>query len=168
MPNAHSAFVSSVAFSPDGTNIVSGSEFSIKLWGVLPCAQAALAESLRGGWCVVWAPTLACVCVADGSTLAPVVELPDAHSGDVHSVAFSPDGTKIVLGTSDNSIIVHAWMAALPSRISLSNTLFEHTSASGKEAVRSIGVFHLSEPLLIVQTPLRSSVVPSLPRGSCT
>jgi WD40 repeat protein len=46
VPNAHSgrayseySCIRSVAFSPDGTRIVSGSDFSIKLWGVLPCAH---------------------------------------------------------------------------------------------------------------------------------
>jgi WD40 repeat protein len=50
--------------------------------------------------------TCTCVCafLADGSTLASVAEMPNAHSGDVYSVAFSPDGTKIVSGSSDLSI----------------------------------------------------------------
>ena len=53
-PNAHSGAIYSVAFSPDGTRIVSGSrDGSIKLWGVLPSAHARKLHLLSGvvvGW----------------------------------------------------------------------------------------------------------------------
>ena len=43
MASARGASINSVAFSPDGTKIVSGSsgssDQSIQLWGVLPCAR---------------------------------------------------------------------------------------------------------------------------------
>eukprot|EP00966_Prymnesium_polylepis_P098082 2271400-Prymnesium_polylepis.1 len=86
MRNAHRASVWSVAFSPDGTKIVSGSmDQSIKLWGVLLAPAHAS-------------------CSSDGSTLTSVAAMPNAHSDYVSSVAFSPDGTKIVSGSYDYSI----------------------------------------------------------------
>ena len=43
-------------------------------------------------------------CLAD--ILELVSEKTDAHSGTVYSVAFSPDGTKIVSGSYDETIKV--------------------------------------------------------------
>ena len=44
--------------------------------------------------------------LADASSLALVAEKTNAHSGWINSVAFSPDGTKIVSGSSDKTIKV--------------------------------------------------------------
>ena len=41
-----------------------------------------------------------------------VSEKMDAHSGDINSVAFSPDGTKIVSGSDDETIKV--WDSGAP------------------------------------------------------
>ena len=104
--SARSSDVYSVGFSPDGTRIVSGSrDKSIQLWGELRLLALC---SLKCSW---WQPCAQCV-VADGvgarrtyaATLAPLDERTSAHSSDVYSVSFSPDGTKIVSGSSDNSI----------------------------------------------------------------
>ena len=48
---------------------------------------------------------------------------PNAHSGDIQAVAFSPDGTKIVSGSSDQTIKV--WDSGVPepsNRPSLAQT----------------------------------------------
>ena len=50
--------------------------------------------------------TLPCF-LADASSLALVAEKTNAHSDDINSVAFSPDGTKIVSGSDDGTI--KAW-----------------------------------------------------------
>ena len=42
--------------------------------------------------------------VSDGSTLALLVEVPNAHSSGIYSVSFSPDGTKVISGSADKSI----------------------------------------------------------------
>jgi WD40 repeat protein len=43
-------------------------------------------------------------------------EKTNAHSGTVYSVAFSPDGTKIVSGSADKTIKVWDLGALLPSK----------------------------------------------------
>ena len=40
----------------------------------------------------------------------------NAHSGDINSVAFSPDGTKIVSGSDDQTIKVWDFGALEPSK----------------------------------------------------
>ena len=49
-------------------------------------------------------------CLAD--KLEMLSEKTKAHSGEVNSVAFSPDGTKIVSGSADNTIKV--WDSGAP------------------------------------------------------
>ena len=68
-------------------------------------------------------------------TLALVVEQPSAHSNSVLSVGFSPDGTRIVSGSRDNSVHVWNWMATLPPQLTLTYTNIRRASAHGSEAV---------------------------------
>eukprot|EP00966_Prymnesium_polylepis_P190752 4420895-Prymnesium_polylepis.2 len=67
--------------------------------------------------------------------MEPVAELTSAHSGWVMSVGFSPDGTRIVSGSDDGRIYIWNWMATLPPRLTLNNTIIERASAHGSEAV---------------------------------
>ena len=46
-------------------------------------------------------------------TLELLAEVPNAHIGYVYSVHFSPDGSKIVSGSGDNSIKL--WGVLLPA-----------------------------------------------------
>ncbi len=92
--NAHSCPITSVAFSPDGTKIVSGSyDKTIKVWDL-----GALRPQIAPSW-----PKL-------------TLEKMNAHSGIIMSVAFSPDGTKIVSGSWDNTIKVWDSGAPEPSK----------------------------------------------------
>ena len=93
--DAHSDAITSVTFSPDGTKIVSGSwDQTIKVWDSgAPQAQnrPSLAKTDT---------LLACLAVK----LELLSEKTDAHSAQVMSVVFSPDGTKIVTGSADRTI----------------------------------------------------------------
>ena len=101
---AHSHHVMSVAFSPDGTTIVSGSyDKTIKVWdaGVWTLTPPTLSPNLS-------APTLA------AASLELKTEKQSAHSDFVRSVAFSPDGKTIVSGSDDQTIKVWDAGASLP------------------------------------------------------
>ena len=112
--NGHSKTVNSVAYSPDGTKIVSGSDDeTIKIWDA---NKGEHLQTLRGHAdyvnSVAYSP--------DGTkiisgSLDKTVKIWDAnigqclqtlkgHSSYVFSVAYSPDGTKIVSGSWDKTI----------------------------------------------------------------
>ncbi|KAL4912441.1 hypothetical protein BDW62DRAFT_206493 [Aspergillus aurantiobrunneus] len=110
----HSHWVQSVAFSPDGQKIVSGSsDETIKLWD----AQTGLAlQTLEGhshwvqsvafspdGQKIVSGSSDETIKLWDAQTGLALQTL-KSHSHSVQSVAFSPDGQKIVSGSSDNTI----------------------------------------------------------------
>ena len=96
-----------MAFSPDGKTIVSGSDDqTIKVWDAGTPARPIphLAQNLS-------APTLA------AASLELKAEKQSAHSGEVNSVAFSPDGKTIVSGSADKTLKV--WDAGTSTARSL-------------------------------------------------
>jgi WD40 repeat protein len=110
--------VNSVAFSPDGKQIVSGSsDNSIRVWDAV--SGDVVVGPLKGHTDSVWSVAFS----PDGKQIVSgsydnSIQVWDAVSGDVvvgplkghtdsvYSVAFSPDGKQIVSGSSDNSIRV--------------------------------------------------------------
>ncbi|MEE8146090.1 MAG: hypothetical protein V3T24_00680, partial [Longimicrobiales bacterium] len=115
--------VYSVAFSPDGTQLVSGSnDWTVRLWDVASGTVTATLRGHMGGvGSVAFSP--------DGTRLVSgsfdrTVRLWDAsgepvpegaasrgetatlrgHEGGVRSVAFSPDGTRLVSGSNDDTV----------------------------------------------------------------
>ncbi len=139
----HTGMVTSVAYSPDGTRIVSGATRSgqpgeVKVWDA---RTGALLLDLKG------LPKLSQVCVAfspDGKRIVTggggAVQVWDAGTGkamlelkglegNAASVAFSPDGTRIVTGggTGDDQLgAVQLWDAGTGTALS---QLEEHTRA---------------------------------------
>jgi WD40 repeat protein len=113
--------VTSVAFSPDGTRIVSGSDDgTIRVW------DASTSDTVAGPFGGFKGHTRSVTSVAfspDGKRIVSgsvdqTIRVWDAHTGDtvagpfkghtnsVTSVAFSPDGTRIVSGSCDQTIRV--------------------------------------------------------------
>ncbi|KZP21263.1 hypothetical protein FIBSPDRAFT_931700 [Athelia psychrophila] len=129
LPHATKDLVKSVAFSPDGTKIVSGSyDKTVRVWdavtgqAALPPLEGHEGEVLSVGFSldgtkIVSGSRDETVWVWDAVT--GQLDLPplEGHEDQVWSVAFSPDGTKIVSGSGDKTVRV--WdavtgQAALP------------------------------------------------------
>jgi WD40 repeat protein/energy-coupling factor transporter ATP-binding protein EcfA2 len=110
----HESYVRSVAFSPDGTTIVSGSDDrTIRLWDLEgnPIGQPFQGheDSVRS---VAFSPDgTTIVSGSDDRTIRlwdlegnPIGQPFQGHEDSVWSVAFSPDGTTIVSGSADRTI----------------------------------------------------------------
>ncbi|KAF5371914.1 hypothetical protein D9757_011496 [Collybiopsis confluens] len=111
-----SSVVHSVAFSPHGTRIVSGSwDGTVRIWDATTGIQVG--ESLQGhddavssvafspdGTRIVSGSRDNTVRIWDATTGIQVGESLQGHDDAVSSVAFSPDGTRIVSGSDDTTV----------------------------------------------------------------
>jgi hypothetical protein len=112
----HEYTVSSVAFSPDGSRIVSGSwDWTLRLWDAK--TSQPIGEPLRGheytvssvafspdGGRIVSGSLDNTLRLWDARTGEPIGTPLRGHEDAVLSIAFSPDGSRIVSGSDDNSL----------------------------------------------------------------
>jgi WD40 repeat protein len=114
--NGHTDSVQSVAFSPDGTRIVSGSsDWTIRLWDAAtnqPIGRP-MTEHTGAVLSVAFSPDGARIVSGsvddtirlwDAATNQPIGPPFTGHTDFVSSVAFSPDGTLIVSGSGDSTL----------------------------------------------------------------
>ncbi|KAM0147375.1 hypothetical protein ACHAPG_010616 [Botrytis cinerea] len=133
----HASSVNSVAFSPDGKQVVSGSwDNTVRLWDTATGQQ--IQPTLEGHtdsvWSVAFSPdgkqivsgsednTVRLWDTATGQQIQPTL---GGHTSCVPSVAFSPDGKQIVSGSWDNT--VRLWDTATGQQIQ--PTLEGHTDS---------------------------------------
>ena len=116
IPSGHNDVVGSIAFSPDGKKIVSGSnDRTICIWDAQ--TGTPIGELLRGhtnsvssvsfspdGTKIVSGSTDNTIRIWDAQTGAQIGEPLTGHTDSVSSVSFSPDGAKIASGSSDSTI----------------------------------------------------------------
>jgi WD40 repeat protein/uncharacterized protein YjbI with pentapeptide repeats len=110
----HSNWIWSVAFSPDGTRLVTGSnDCSVRIWDVESgaCLRILKGHSngvrsvafSRDGRRLISGSNDDCVRIWDAES-GTCLRVLRAHSNGVRSVAFSADGTRLVSGSDDQSM----------------------------------------------------------------
>lgn len=142
----HSALVKTIAFSPNGNLLASGSyDTTIILWDITdPVHPLPIGKPLRAHSSFVNSLAFS----FDGKTLVSAsddktirfwnvtnpkttgllpVELAPKHSRPVNSIAFSRDGTKFASSSDDNSVFLWTWDSAKSPSLTNARILKGHT-----------------------------------------
>jgi WD40 repeat protein len=136
----HESWVNSVAFSPDGKLIVSGSgDNTLRMWDIQgnPVGQPFQGHE-NSVYSVAFSPVRAAFSKGVGKLIVsgsrdntvrlwdiegnPVGQPFQGHESSVYSVAFSPDGKLIVSGSRDNTVRLwqggwRAWLEVCCNRL---------------------------------------------------
>lgn len=118
MVDGHKKTVTSVAYSPDGTHVVSGSEDrTLRVWDVQTGESRKLVRGHKktvttvvfspDGTRVVSGSKDGAVQIWDVQTRRPIAGPLKGHAGSVLSVAFNLDGTRLVSGSEQ--VALHIW-----------------------------------------------------------
>jgi WD40 repeat protein len=122
----HTGEVTSVAFSPDGKRVVTGSfDHTARVWDLSDATRAATVLAGGGGrvWSVAFSRDGKRVATGSDDGMARVWDLSEptrpptllkGHGGIVNSVAFSPDGDRVATGSGDPTTLV--WDLSEPTR----------------------------------------------------
>ncbi|KAK7008318.1 WD40-repeat-containing domain protein [Favolaschia claudopus] len=110
---AHTGWVQSVAYSPDGSKIVSGSmDTSLRLWDARTGAQLNVLQGHSGTvFSAVFSPTAKEIIIWDAATGA-CLETQTWHQKEVRSVAYSPVGNYAASGSyaaGDHTVLTGHW-----------------------------------------------------------
>ncbi len=147
----HGEGVTSVAFSPDGRNILSGSlDKTLKLWDVVTgklvrtfvTGDLVHAVAFSPDGYTVLSPGLNNSFELWDVTTGKLIRTFKGHSSDVTSVAFSPDGRFVLSGSRDNTL--RLWDAATGKPI---HTFLGHMYSVNSVAFSPDGRFVLSSSL---------------------
>ncbi|WP_405070884.1 hypothetical protein OG558_15425 [Kribbella sp. NBC_01510] len=145
--NGHTDYVVSVAFSPDGKTIVSGSsDHTVRLWDLGTRRQIGSpltghTDTVRSvafspdGKTIVSGSSDHTVRLWDLATHQQIGSPLTGHTDAVYSVAFSPDGKTIVSGSADHT--VRLW--DLATRRQTGSSLTGHTDSVNTVAFSSDG-----------------------------
>ncbi|KAE9384028.1 WD40 repeat-like protein, partial [Gymnopus androsaceus JB14] len=173
----HEDSVLSVAFSPDGTRIVSGShDDTIRIWDATTGAQ--IGDPLKGHEHLIWSVAFSpdgtrivsgsddhTIRIWDATTGAQIGDPLKGDEDSVLSVAFSPDQARIVSGLHDNTIRTMDANTNYP----IYNTLINHhQSFQGSVPISSVHNWCLPRHVAHNHWHLSSDgwiIFPHLPHG---